>query len=137
MKTRDPIQVRFLEFHGKNPAVYERLVRLARQAKERGKSRISVKMLYEVVRWYHFLETEDETAVFKLSNDYHSRYARLIMKQEPDLDGLFATKRLDCDATLEIQEDDSLTLEDDVTVEIVEDTLGAYLSDYWTFQAAS
>jgi hypothetical protein len=30
---------------------------------------------------------------FKLNNDYRAPYARLIMRREPDLDGLFETRR--------------------------------------------
>jgi hypothetical protein len=31
---------------------------------------------------------------FKLNNNYHSRYARLIMEREPGLDGFFETRGL-------------------------------------------
>jgi hypothetical protein len=71
--------------------VYGHLVRLARKAKDKGRERIGIKMLYEVVRWNVWLETGTKP---KLSNDYHARYSRLIMANEPDLDGMFDLREL-------------------------------------------
>lgn len=88
------IQRQFEEFHHKNPKVYEELVKLARQAKRAGRTKIGIKMLFEVVRWQRFLATDDAHSDFKLSNNYHSRYARLIMEREPDLEGLFDLREL-------------------------------------------
>lgn len=50
-------------------------------------------MIWEVMRWQMFLATKDPSG-FKLNDHYTSRYARLIMKQEPDLDGLFELRAL-------------------------------------------
>lgn len=85
------IQERFVEFHGEHPEVYRHLVRLARVALEKGRTKLGIKMLYEVVRWNVWLETGVKP---KLSNSYHARYARLMMIQEPDLDGLFDLREL-------------------------------------------
>src|SRR5829696_1211728 len=82
----------FFEFHAKNPAVYRELVKLARQAKEAGRHKVGIKMIYEVVRWTRFLETSDPD--WKLNNNYHSRYARLIMDQELDLQDIFELREL-------------------------------------------
>lgn len=83
---------RFAIFHSENPKVYEELCALARQAKSRGRKKIGMKMLFEVVRWNRFIETNDPE--FKLNNNHHSRYARLLMKQEPDLAGFFDLREL-------------------------------------------
>lgn len=89
----ESITRRFQEFHAHNPRVYEMLVMLARQAKQQGRVRIGIKMLWEVVRWNLSRDLPyDET--FKLPNDFHSRYARLIMEQEPDLAGIFELREL-------------------------------------------
>lgn len=82
----------FLEFHYANPRVYETLVELARKAKKQGRDRIGIKMIWEVARWEIFLRTKGDE--YKLNNNYHSRYARLIMAAEPDLVGIFATRKL-------------------------------------------
>lgn len=86
---------RFLEFHSHNPHVYEELVRLVREAKDHGHRRVGIKMVWEVVRWNLTIRTNvaDEED-FKLNNNYHSRYARLIMVQEPDLHGVFELRQL-------------------------------------------
>ena len=83
---------RFREFHRDNPEVYEELMVLVRQALARGRKKIGIKMLWEVVRWNRFLRTTDEK--YKLNNNYHSRYARLIMNNELGLAGIFETREL-------------------------------------------
>ena len=88
---KNDILERFKKFHADNPQVYRNLCRLARDVRSR-RDKISIAVLYEVLRWEHYFitDTDDE---FKMCNDYRAPYARLIMKQEPDLAGLFNTKR--------------------------------------------
>lgn len=83
----------FLAFHEANPRVYEELVKLARQAKAKGRAKIGIGMLWEVLRWHFWLETKGDEE-FKLNNNYRSRYARLIMGLEADLVGVFETREL-------------------------------------------
>lgn len=85
---------KFQEFHKKNPEVYKHFVRITREAHNKGKKTLSIWLVANVVRWYVNMNTEDPNSEFKISNDYLSRYARLIMRQEPDLDGIFKIKRL-------------------------------------------
>lgn len=75
------IDVAFYQFHQHNPKVYELLVKFARQAKAAGRKKFGMKMLFERVRWFEFVETKDSTG-FRLNNNYTSRYARLMDKQE-------------------------------------------------------
>ncbi len=84
----------FAEFHAQNPAVYARLVELAHAARRRGHQRIGIKMLFEVLRWERYLETVDVSG-FRLNNNWTSRYARLVMANEPTLAGMFETRELD------------------------------------------
>jgi hypothetical protein len=84
----------FAEFHAQFPEVYDELVTLARTARRQGRERIGIKMLFEVVRWHRFLAGVMDAEGFKLNNNFHSRYARLIMSQEPDLVGIFETRGL-------------------------------------------
>ena len=86
------IQAQFLSFHAKNPQVYAKLVSLCREAKVKGKKKIGIKMLWEVMRWMLWLGTTDEE--FKLNNNYTSRYARLLMRQEKDLADIFEIRQL-------------------------------------------
>jgi len=86
------IQEAFDEFHALNPWVYEHLVRLARDLRVRGATRIGIGMLFEVLRWQYWRQTEGDA--FKLNNNYRSRYARRIMENEPDLAGIFEVREL-------------------------------------------
>jgi hypothetical protein len=89
------IQQRFIRFHVAHPEVYAILCRLARKWKENGHTTCGIGMLWEIIRWNVGLKRlpHDEEE-FKLSNDYRSRYARLIMANEPDLEGFFNTREL-------------------------------------------
>ena len=90
----DSIQVRFERFHAANPHIYERLVEAARQMRDAGRTRIGVGHLVEdVIRWAG--ERTDTADKYRISNDYRSRYARLIMEQEPDLRGVFEIRQLE------------------------------------------
>lgn len=87
------IQERFEEFHHANPHVYQELVQLCREAVGNGKERIGVRMVWEVARWNLIVRTR-QNSDFKLNDHYHSRYARLIMEQEPDLQDIFELRTL-------------------------------------------
>ncbi len=86
------IQVRFLDFHREHPEVYDALVRFTREAVAAGRTRVGMKMVWERVRWHVYVEQGG--SAFKLNNNYHSRYARLIMGLESDLEGIFEVRRL-------------------------------------------
>lgn len=88
------IDARFQEFHKNNPVVYGTLVGLVRKAVDSGKNRIGIKMLWEVLRWELWIKTNGTELDFKLNNNYTSRYARLIMKNEPELKGIFELRGL-------------------------------------------
>lgn len=88
------IEDSFWDFHEDNPHIYDELVRLTRQLVDRGHTRVGIKMLFEVLRWQYALRTSREDGDFKLNNNYHSYYARLIMRENRDLRGVFETRRL-------------------------------------------
>lgn len=83
---------RFREFDAKNPHVYPQLCKLARELKAQGHQKIGMQMLFEVIRWRSMLKTTDTD--FKLNNNYAGRYARKVMSENPDLDGIFETRTL-------------------------------------------
>lgn len=88
------IQERFEEFHKKNPHVYERLVDLSIDAALKGHTKIGIDLLFCVLRWESMMKTDDPSSDFKLNDHYRSRYARLIMSEEPLLDGIFDVREL-------------------------------------------
>lgn len=83
---------RFQQFHKDNPHVYDKLVSMTRQLKEKGHKKVGMQMLFEVLRWNSMMRTVSHD--YKLNNDYCSRYARLIMDQEQDLEGIFELRRI-------------------------------------------
>lgn len=85
---------KFSKFHHANPWIYNTLVSLARQLREKGRTRYGIKALIEVTRWHFFtqISTDGNDQDFKINNDFTALYARLIMRQEPDLKGFFETR---------------------------------------------
>jgi hypothetical protein len=86
-KKMDAIEKAFWIFHQDNPEVYSLCVALAREALAVGRRKIGMKMVWERARWDFYIRTTDDT--YKLNNNYTALYARLIMKQESDLAGVF------------------------------------------------
>lgn len=88
------IKDRFDEFDAQHPEVNEQLVRLARQWRSHGNKRLGMKTLFERLRWeWHVAGLRDDRG-FKLNNDFTALYARKIMAENPDLDGMFETRAL-------------------------------------------
>jgi hypothetical protein len=87
------IQQRFEEFHRDNPYVYNKLVEFARIAKGKGYERIAIGFLIEIIRWQGGPTISKDG--FKISNDFRSRYSRLIEEQESDLKGFFTKRNLE------------------------------------------
>lgn len=79
---------RFEQFHRANPQVYELVCQYARQAKARGHERYSLKTIWCLIRF-----EEDTRATkdggFVLNDLFTSHYARLVMRQEKDLENFF------------------------------------------------
>ncbi len=90
---RSKIEAAFEQFHSEHPEVYGELVELAREMKARGYERFGIATIYEVARWRSMLRARDGHG-FKLNNSHRALYARTIMAQESDLEGVFDTRRL-------------------------------------------
>lgn len=89
---RLPLRERFQKFHSDNPAVYRHLVRLARERIARtGEKHLGIAALVEVLRWDVAVQTL--STEWKFDNSLRAPMARLIMAQEPDLAGVFETRR--------------------------------------------
>jgi len=86
------IQERFEAFHKANPHVYEIVVGMARQLYHKGRKRISISMIFEVLRYEYLIRTEGDA--FRLNNDFRSRYVRMLREREPALGALFETREL-------------------------------------------
>ena len=84
----DKIARCFAQFHRANPHVYQGLCRLALKVKRAGHQHYGIKALFEVLRYEYALTTISDDGL-KLNNNYTALYARMLMKQEPELDGFF------------------------------------------------
>lgn len=67
---------KFLKYHHANPHVYKAFCQLAKQWKDKGKSKCSAALLGNVLRWQCSLETQSDD--FKISNDWLPIYARIL-----------------------------------------------------------
>lgn len=84
------IDADFERFHEANPHVYREIVGLCRKAKSRGLDHWSINGIFEVLRWKTAIKTDEEAP--RLNNNYRALYARLVMKECPDLEGFFETR---------------------------------------------
>ena len=87
------IQERFEVFHKDHPEVYSYLLGLCLELRGKGFKRYGIRSLWERVRW-HFQVEKNLGADFKLNDHFHSRYARRIVEQHPELDGFFELREL-------------------------------------------
>lgn len=94
------VSEQFERFHAENPGVYTTLVRLAREwIGHTGRHKLGIKTLYERARWEIALATSDPD--YKLNNNYTAYYARLLMRENPDLAGLFDLRVSEADEWIE------------------------------------
>lgn len=86
------IDQRFARFHENNPMVYlalrDRALALVRQ----GHKRIGIGMLVEVLRWSAMTTRGDD--IYKIDNSYRSRFARMLIDNEPELVDAIETRKL-------------------------------------------
>lgn len=85
---------KFSVFHVSNPHVYRELVKLTASAHARGRKKIGIKMLFEILRWNYYMATDDPNSEFKINNNYAPFYARLIMSEQPEFDGIFELREM-------------------------------------------
>tara|TARA_Y100000310_G_C20544050_1_gene744737 strand:- start:45 stop:443 length:399 start_codon:yes stop_codon:yes gene_type:complete len=97
------LEKKFWEFHFKHPDVYSTLVSFARQWRQRKgmKAKVGIKALYERARWEIWFESLTDEKPPKLSNNHTAFYARLLMKKNPELEGIFRLKAQKVKATFE------------------------------------
>lgn len=82
----------FLEFNSDNPHVFEAFERQALRAIEKGRTKISSKLIINWIRWHEFLESSDLN--FKINDAYQSYYARYFIEKYPQHASVFEFRRL-------------------------------------------
>ena len=87
---------RFEQFDAENPLLYDTMVRLARQrAVQNGGHKLSVRTLLAAAKWE--MATLTGGVEIQCNNGFLAFYARKIMRQEPDLSGLFEVRSSEAD----------------------------------------
>ena len=85
----------FDQFIEDNPHVYERFRMLAVKLKARGIDKWGAKSIWEVLRWELAVNTNAHVNSPKLNNNYTSRMARKLMREEEeDFAGFFELRKL-------------------------------------------
>lgn len=87
----DPRVQAFLDFHARNPHIYQLFCRFALQAAAR-RSRFSARTVLHRIRWYTSVETDDPQG-FKVNDHWSPFYARLFEQDHPEHAGFFEKRR--------------------------------------------
>lgn len=88
------IRAKFEKFDQEHPEVYRALVRYARDWMSVGNRKLGIATLFEKLRWEWHLSGLSDRDGYKLNNNYRALYARKIMTENRELDGLFETRTL-------------------------------------------
>ncbi len=81
-------QPEFNKFHRHNPHIYALFQKEVFRAIRSGKKKLSARSIIEFIRWYIFIETEDDTD-YKINNNHIPYYARLFMQEHPEYGEMF------------------------------------------------
>lgn len=86
---KDTNEKMFAEFHSEHPEVYKRLVDLTFEWRSIGYNKLGIQTLFEKLRWEWHVAGLTDRAGYKLNNNYAADYARKIMAEHVELDGIF------------------------------------------------
>lgn len=82
----------FEDFHQAHPEVYAMFLRFTRQWIQSGHKRGSADMILHRVRWETSVNAAHDSG-FKINNNFSALYARKAMAENPDLAGVFSTRK--------------------------------------------
>lgn len=85
MSNYNPLFSKFAKFDFDNPNVYNTFKRYSFRAMNRGHQTISPRTIIEAIRW--------ENPDFEVSNNHVVFYARKFMKEYPQHEGFFPTRK--------------------------------------------
>jgi uncharacterized protein YbaP (TraB family) len=89
------IQRRFEAFHQANPHVLTTLEDMARKWFDQGNAQVGIGMLWEAMRWLAGTQTNvNQLDLYRLNNNYRSRYVRLMIQRNPQWVDRFHTREL-------------------------------------------
>lgn len=99
--TAAKLKLKFLEFHFRNPHVWELIKRFALEAARSGRKRLGMQMIIERARWESAIVTTGSP--FKLDNDFAAFYSRMFADHFPQYAGIFSFRKSAADGTTPAQ----------------------------------
>jgi hypothetical protein len=88
------IQRRFEQFDASHPEIYREFRTIALQLLERKRGHYGSKAILEVIRYHRILSGKDAKEVFKINNNYSSRYARKLISEDARFERFFELREL-------------------------------------------
>ena len=82
----------FNKFNKKNPHIYQAFEKQCIKAIEKGRKKLSAKLIINWIRWNEFMESKDKN--FKINDAYQSYYARYFVAKNPDHKEVFNFRKL-------------------------------------------
>ena len=82
----------FNDFHKKNPHIFKVFEEQALTAINKGRKKISSKLIINWIRWNEFLRSSDQN--FKINDAYQSYYARYFVEIYPQYIDVFEFRKL-------------------------------------------
>lgn len=82
----------FNKFNEENPHIFKAFEEQALKAIEKGRKKISAKLIINWIRWHEFLESSDKN--FKINDAYQSYYARYFIEKYPQHKDMFEFRKL-------------------------------------------
>lgn len=80
-------------YHTEHPEVYRELERMTQEMVDRGRTKLSIKTLVEVLRWNYYMRT-DANYEFKVNNSHSAFYSRLLMAEHPEWGNIFELREV-------------------------------------------
>lgn len=91
---RDEIEEQALDFHNRNPKVWEMFKRFTFEVIDRGFASYGAMAIFQRIRWETDQADEDGRSTFKLNNNYVPHYARWFILAHPEHKGFFRMRHL-------------------------------------------
>lgn len=83
---------KWLEWDENNPEFWNLFVKFTNQAISKGHKKLSAWLIINRIRWETTVETTGNP--YKISNNFIAFFSRKFMKQYPQYDGFFKTKKM-------------------------------------------
>jgi hypothetical protein len=82
----------FNKFNEENPHIFIAFEEQALRAINKGRNKISSKLIINWIRWHEFLQSSDQN--FKINDAYQSYYARFFIEKYPQYNKVFELRKL-------------------------------------------